>query len=185
MATIPGPLVIRPCRKADEPLMADIVNDAARAYAGVIPADRYHEPYMPLQELRAEIAAGVRFHGCEKSGELVGVMGIQDVENDNPEGIGPVTLIRHAYVRTARRGQGIGGVLLGQLMELAERPVLLGTWAAATWAVGFYRKHGFTLTSHAEKETLLRVYWNIPERQVQTSVVLADERAMGLLRGRR
>jgi len=183
MSTIPGPLVIRPCRASDEPLMAAIVNDAATAYKGVIPADRYHEPYMPLAELRAEIAAGVRFWGCEKGGELVGVMGLQDMDNADPKGIGDVTLIRHAYVRTSQRGKGIGGVLLTQLMEQATRPVMMGTWAAATWALGFYQKHGFTLTSQAEKETLLRIYWNIPERQVETSVVLADARALGLLRG--
>ncbi|MDP2847090.1 MAG: GNAT family N-acetyltransferase [Humidesulfovibrio sp.] len=162
--------------------MADIVNDAASAYKGVIPADRYHEPYMPLDELRSEITAGVRFWGAEVGGELVGVMGIQDVANDAPAGIGDVTLIRHAYVRTAQRGQGVGGKLLTHLVGIAERPMLMGTWAAANWAVGFYQKHGFTLTSHAEKETLLRTYWNIPARQVETSVVLADARAITLIR---
>jgi GNAT superfamily N-acetyltransferase len=175
-------LVIRPCTPADEPLMADIVGDAARAYKGVIPADRYHEPYMPLSELRGEIAAGVQFWGAEADGVLVGVMGIQDVAGTAGCAVGDVTLIRHAYVRTARRGQGIGGRLLAHLMALATRPVLMGTWAAATWAVSFYQKHGFTLTTHAEKETLLRVYWNIPERQVETSVVLADARALDLIR---
>lgn len=175
-------VIIRPCAVADEPGMNAIINDAAQAYKGVIPADRWHEPYMPLAEMQSEIAAGVRFWGAEVDGELVGVMGIQDVENDNPDGIGPVTLIRHAYVRTTQRGRGIGGRLLAHLRGIAARPMLMGTWAAATWAIGFYRKHGFALTSHAEKERLLRVYWNIPERQVETSVVLADERAMGLIR---
>jgi len=185
-----GNVVIRPCRPDEEPLMSAIVCDAAQAYKGVIPADRYHEPYMPLDELRGEIAAGVQFWGAEVGGELVGVMGIQDVDNAvSPEqgGIGPdtlgdVTLIRHAYVRTSQRGQGIGGKLLRHLMGLAQRPLLMGTWAAATWAVGFYQKHGFTLTAHAEKERLLRIYWNIPARQVETSVVLADARAMNMIR---
>jgi mannose-6-phosphate isomerase-like protein (cupin superfamily)/GNAT superfamily N-acetyltransferase len=183
-------LVIRPCRPDEEPLMSAIVCDAATAYKGVIPPDRYHEPYMPLCELRAEIAAGVQFWGAEvpgeSGGELVGIMGIQDIDNAvSPEqgGIGDVTLIRHAYVRTNQRGLGIGGRLLRHLMGLASRPLLMGTWAAATWAVSFYQKHGFTLTARAEKEKLLRVYWNIPERQVETSVVLADARAMALVRG--
>ncbi len=182
-------LSIRPCAPADEPLMAEIVNDAAQAYKGVIPADRYHEPYMPLAELRSEIAAGVQFWGAEvpgeSGGELVGIMGIQDIDNavtSAEGGIGNVTLIRHAYVRTTQRGQGIGGQLLTHLVRLAQRPLLMGTWAAATWAVGFYQKHGFTLTAHAEKERLLRIYWNIPARQVETSVVLADSRAMNMIR---
>ena len=182
-------LSIRPCAPADEPLMSAIVCDAAQAYKGVIPADRYHEPYMPLAELRSEIAAGVQFWGAEvpgeSGGELVGIMGIQDIDNavtSAEGGIGNVTLIRHAYVRTTQRGQGIGGQLLTHLVRLAQRPLLMGTWAAATWAVGFYQKHGFTLTSRAETETLLRIYWNIPARQVETSVVLADGRAVALIR---
>ncbi|MDP3426154.1 MAG: GNAT family N-acetyltransferase [Humidesulfovibrio sp.] len=176
-------LVIRPCRPDEEPLMLAIVCDAAQAYKGVIPPDRYHEPYMPLEELRAEIAAGVNFWCAEMNGEAVGIMGIQDVDSAVPPeqgGIGNVTLIRHAYVRTDQRGLGIGGKLLRQLMGLAARPVLMGTWAAATWAVSFYQKHGFTLTAREEK--LLRVYWNIPARQVETSVVLADARAMNMIR---
>ena len=178
-------VLIRPCRPDEEPLMSAIVCDAAQAYKGVIPPDRYHEPYMPLSELRAEIAAGVNFWCAEIGGEAVGIMGIQDVDNAvSPElgGIGDVTLIRHAYVRTNQRGQGIGGKLLRHLMGLASRPLLMGTWAAATWAVSFYQKHGFTLTAHAEKEKLLRIYWNIPARQVETSVVLADARAMNMIR---
>ena len=189
MAADPKPTaatgVLRRCQTADEPLMAEIVNDAASAYKGVIPADRYHEPYMPLSELRAEITAGVEFWGYELGGELVGIMGIQDVANAVPReqgGIGDVTLIRHAYVRSSQRGQGIGGLLLRHLMGLARRPLLMGTWAAADWAVRFYQKHGFTLTSRAETETLLRIYWNIPARQVETSVVLADGRAVALIR---
>ena len=178
-------IIIRPCRPDEEPLMSAIVCDAAQAYKGVIPADRFHEPYMPLEELRSEIAAGVNFWCAEMNGEAVGIMGIQDVDSAVPAeqgGIGNVTLIRHAYVRTARRGLGIGGQLLRHLVRIAQRPMLMGTWAAATWAVGFYQKHGFTLTAHAEKEKLLRVYWNIPERQVETSVVLADAAAMALVR---
>ncbi|MDR3640503.1 MAG: GNAT family N-acetyltransferase [Humidesulfovibrio sp.] len=175
--------MLRPCLPADEPRMADIVNDAAVAYKGVIPADRWHEPYMPLAELQSEIAAGVRFWGAEVEGALVGVMGIQDVDNTSAQGIGDVTLVRHAYVATAQRGKGLGGQLLARLMGMVERPVLIGTWAAAVWALGFYQKHGFVLTSQAEKETLLRTYWNIPARQVETSVVLADARALGMIRG--
>jgi mannose-6-phosphate isomerase-like protein (cupin superfamily) len=182
-------VTIRPCRPDEEPLMADIVNDAASAYKGVIPADRWREPYMPLCELRSEIAAGVQFWGAEvpdeSGGVLVGIMGIQDVDNAAPSeqgGIGNVTLIRHAYVRTAQRGQGIGGGLLTHLIRIAKRPLLMGTWAAATWAVRFYQRYGFTLTAHAEKEKLLRTYWDIPARQVETSVVLADAAAMTLVR---
>jgi mannose-6-phosphate isomerase-like protein (cupin superfamily)/GNAT superfamily N-acetyltransferase len=181
---------IRPCTPADEPLMADIVNDAAVAYKGVIPADRYPTPYMPLSELRSEIAAGVVFWGAEivdaAGSELVGVMGIQDVDNQVPAeqgGIGNVALIRHAYVRTAHRGQGGGGRLLEHLMGLTTRPVLMGTWMDASWAVSFYRKHGFTLTTRSETNRLLRAYWDIPERQVETSVVLADQNALNRIRG--
>jgi len=177
---------IRPATPGDEPLMADIVNDAAVAYKGVIPADRCPEPYMPLTELRGEIAAGVKFWCAEVDGEPVGVMGIQDVENSlSPEagGIGDVALIRHAYVRTAYRGQGVGGRLLAHLMGLTRRPVLMGTWADASWAVSFYRKNGFTLTTREETERLLRAYWDIPERQVETSVVLADQAALNRIRG--
>jgi len=160
--------MIRPCELNDHETMAAIVNDAAQAYRGVIPDDRWHEPYMPLSELRGEIAAGVRFSGYEVDGRLVGVMGIQEV--------GDVTLIRHAYVLTELRGQGIGGKLLAHLLAETTRPVLIGTWAAATWAIGFYRRHGFRQVDEATKEALLRRYWSIPERQVATSVVLADSR---------
>jgi GNAT superfamily N-acetyltransferase len=142
------------------------VNDAAQAYRGIIPADRWKEPYMPVEELRHEIADGVTFWGEELEGRLVGVMGIQDVDD--------VTLIRHAYVRTACRSQGIGGRLLAHLRTLSRRPILMGTWADAVWAVRFYEKHGFRLVTPAEKDRLLRKYWNIPERQVETSVVLAE-----------
>lgn len=160
--------MIRRCGEADVPAMFAIINDAAQAYRGVIPADRWHEPYMPEAELRAEIAAGVVFWGAEREGRLVGVMGLQDVLD--------VALIRHAYVATAVRGEGIGGALLRHLVDQTDRPLLVGTWAAATWAIRFYERHGFALTSPAEKERLLRRYWSIPDRQIETSVVLVDER---------
>lgn len=160
--------MIRRCGPADVAAMLAIINDAAQAYRGVIPADRWHEPYMPEDELRGELAAGVVFWGAEVDGRLAGVMGLQDVQD--------VALIRHAYVATAHRGRGIGGELLRHLLAQTDRPVLVGTWAAATWAVRFYALHGFALTSPAEKERLLRKYWSIPDRQIETSVVLADAR---------
>jgi N-acetylglutamate synthase-like GNAT family acetyltransferase len=160
--------MIRTCNEADFETMHSIVNEAAEAYRGVIPADRWHEPYMSVEELRREITSGVRFWGYETHGALIGVMGIQDVQD--------VTLIRHAYVRTAERSRGIGGKLLTELRRLTARPILIGTWAAATWAIKFYEKHGFQMVTPAEKNRLLKQYWSIPERQVETSVVLADER---------
>jgi N-acetylglutamate synthase-like GNAT family acetyltransferase len=160
--------MIRRCDSDDVPAIFAIVNDAAAAYRGVIPADRWHEPYMPEDEVRAEIAAGVAFWGWEAAGALRGVMGLQDVRD--------VALIRHAYVATAARGKGIGGRLLAHLAEHTDRPLLVGTWAAATWAIRFYERHGFELVAPDEKERLLRRYWSIPERQIETSVVLADRR---------
>jgi N-acetylglutamate synthase-like GNAT family acetyltransferase len=160
--------MIRRCGEADVPAMFAIINDAAQAYRGAIPADRWHEPYMPEAELRAEIAAGVVFWGAEREERLIGVMGLQDVLD--------VALIRHAYVATVERGRGIGGALLRHLVDQTDRPLLVGTWAAATWAIRFYERHGFALTSPAEKERLLRRYWSIPDRQIETSVVLVDER---------
>jgi N-acetylglutamate synthase-like GNAT family acetyltransferase len=159
--------VIRPCAESDFEAIYEIVNDAAQAYKGVIPADRWHEPYMPREELQHEIDAGVRFWGYEEAGALAGVMGIQDVQD--------VTLIRHAYVRTTRRGQGIGSRLLAHLRTLTARPILIGTWAAAAWAIRFYEQHGFRLVSEEEKNRLLKKYWSISERQVETSVVLVEE----------
>lgn len=158
--------MIRPCNENDFQSLYDIINDAAQAYKGVIPEDRWHEPYMAAHALRREIRAGVAFHGYERDGLLAGVMGIQPVRD--------VTLIRHAYVRTHLRRAGIGGALLARLLPLAASPVLIGTWAAADWAVHFYEKHGFTLVSPGEKSRLLKTYWDIPERQVETSVVLAQ-----------
>jgi len=142
-----------------------VVNDAAQAYKGVIPEDRWKEPYMPAEELRKEIESGVEFYGWKEDNALVAVMGIQLV-ND-------VTLIRHAYVLTDHQRRGIGEKLLKHLLGLARTSdVLVGTWEVAYWAIRFYEKHGFTLTSKEEKNRLLRKYWNIPERQIETSVVL-------------
>jgi GNAT superfamily N-acetyltransferase len=155
---------IRPCVNADFDAMCAVINAAATAYAGVIPADRYDVPYMPDDELRDEIAAGVRFWGWYDPDGLSGVMGIQDVDD--------VTLIRHAYVTPSRQGTGIGSRLLAHLMSLPRQPLLVGTWADATWAVHFYERHGFRLVTPEEKDRLLRRYWSIPARQVDTSVVL-------------
>lgn len=158
--------MIRRCEEGDFEALWSIINDGAQAYRGVIPADRWHEPYMPREELRHEMEQGVSFWGYEDGGALLGVMGIQPVQD--------VTLIRHAYVRTGGQQRGIGGQLLNHLLARAGGHVLIGTWKAATWAIRFYEKHGFSLVSEAEKERLLRKYWTIPERQVETSVVLAD-----------
>jgi GNAT superfamily N-acetyltransferase len=159
---------IRGCREDERPAILAILNAAAEAYRGVIPADRWHEPYMPADQLDGEIAAGVVFWGYEAGGRLVGIMGIQRVRD--------VDLIRHAYVAPASQGRGVGGALLEHLMRSAARPVLVGTWAAAGWAIRFYRRHGFELVSPERKAELLRTYWAIPERQVETSVVLAGPR---------
>ena len=158
--------MIRQCEAVDFEAIYSIINDAALAYKGVIPADCWKEPYMPEEELQHEIADGVLFWGYEDGGQLVGVMGIQHVQD--------VTLIRHAYVRTARRNQGIGGKLLSWLTQQTTRPVLIGTWADALWAIRFYEKRGFRLVTPAEKDRLLRTYWSVPERQMGTSAVLAD-----------
>ncbi len=160
--------MIRDCGAADFAAILAVINDAAQAYRGIIPADRWQQPYMPQDRLRAEIAAGVEFRGFEADGALAGVMGCQPVID--------VMLIRHAYVRTAKRRHGIGGALLADLVDDVECPVLIGTWAAATWAVRFYEKHGFRLTTTEQKTMLLEKYWSIPRRQVETSVVLADAR---------
>jgi N-acetylglutamate synthase-like GNAT family acetyltransferase len=156
--------MIRPCTDSDVAEISAIVNGAAQAYKGVIPSDRWHEPYMPLPELKEEIAAGVKFWGYEDGGRLAGIMGMQPVKD--------VTLIRHAYVRTEMRSRGIGGKLLAHLLGQIEGRILVGTWKAADWAVRFYQKHGFQLVSGEEKDRLLKTYWHIPERQIETSVVL-------------
>jgi GNAT superfamily N-acetyltransferase len=159
-------IVIRRCDDRDFELMRAIVNDGAQAYKGIIPSDRWTEPYMSAEKLQHEIDDGVVFWGYEDGGQLVGVMGLQQVQD--------VTLIRHAYVFTANQGQGIGARLLSHLRELTSDPVLIGTWADAVWAIRFYEKHGFRVVSPEEKNRLLKKYWTIPERQIETSVVLAD-----------
>ena len=161
-------MTIRPCGAADLPAILSIVNDAAQAYKGVIPADCWHEPYMPLDQLQQEIRDGIVFWGYESDGSLVGVMGIQDR--------GDVTLIRHAYVHTAQRRKGIGEKLLRHLEGMTEKPILIGTWTAARWAIRFYEKNGYRVLSRPETDRLLRKYWTIPERQIETSVVLANAR---------
>ncbi len=166
---------IRLCREDEREAIFAIVNAAAEAYRGVIPADRWHEPYMPMSELDEEIAAGVAFWGHEDDGELLGIMGIQDV--------GDVDLIRHAYVAPGSQRRGVGGALLEYLMRSATRRVLVGTWADAEGAIRFYERHGFELTSRERGAELLRTYWTISERQIETSVVLvrdpSDVRAPG------
>lgn len=157
--------IIRPCAEGDAPDILRIINAAAVAYRGVIPADRWHEPYMPADELRAEIAAGVHFTGYYPTSALVGVMGIQQVRN--------VRLIRHAYVQPEWQGHGVGSKLIDHLRGSDDRPILIGTWAAATWAIRFYERHGFALVPRDGTRPLLKAYWNVPERQIETSVVLA------------
>lgn len=161
-------VMIRRCDNSELEVIYSIINDAAQAYKGVIPADRWKEPYMSRDELRREMDEGVVFWGYEEDDELVGVMGIQHVQE--------VTLIRHAYVRAAKRNHGIGAKLLSILREQTTRPILVGTWADAAWAIRFYEKHGFRPVSPEEKDRLLRRYWSIPERQIETSVVLANRK---------
>ena len=160
--------MIRHCNDDDFEAIYEIINDAALAYKGIIPPDRWKEPYMSREELSHEIDEGVVFLGYEENGNLKGVMGIQDVQD--------VTLIRHAYVRTTERNMGIGSKLLSHLRRMTDRLILIGTWADAVWAIRFYEKHGFRLVSREETNRLLRKYWKVPERQVETSVVLAEQR---------
>jgi len=160
--------MIRECTESDFNTIFEIINDAAQAYKGVIPKDCWHEPYMPFEEFRKAIENAVVFWGLEHDGQLLGVMGIQDR--------GEVTLIRHAYVWTQSQKLGIGTKLLQYLENLTETPILIGTWAAASWAISFYEKNGYNLVSEKEKNCLLKKYWSIPERQVETSVVLANQR---------
>ena len=147
-----------------------IINDAAQAYRGVIPSDRWHEPYMSADELAKEIDSGVIFWMAEDNGQLLGVMGIQDKED--------VALVRHAYTATTLQRKGIGTKLLRRVEALADKPILIGTWADASWAIEFYRRNGFTVVSDGDRNRLLRAYWSVPARQVETSVVLADRRWM-------
>ena len=158
--------MIRRCDESELEVINAIINDSAQAYKGVIPTDCWKEPYMSRDELLHEMEDGVLFWGCEEDGELVGVMGIQQVED--------VTLIRHAYVRTARRNKGIGQRLIASLRRQTTGQFLVGTWADATWAIRFYEKQGFQLLSSTEKDRLLKKYWSIPDRQVEASVVLAN-----------
>jgi GNAT superfamily N-acetyltransferase len=157
---------IRRCRDEDLTTVLAIVNSAAKAYRGVIPPDRWHDPYMPRAELDRDIAAGVVFWGVESGGELIGVMGVQPVRD--------VDLIRHAYVLPDHQQHGVGAALIEHLRGLSARRMLVGTWAAADWAVNFYRRHGFALVSAERKTELLKTYWTIPDRQIETSVVLAN-----------
>ena len=158
--------LIRRCRDDEQPAIVSIINAAAEAYRGVIPADRWHEPYMSRLELEREVAAGVVFWGYEADNALLGVMGIQHMAG--------VDLIRHAYVLPGSQGHGIGGALLKHLRHLSSQPMLVGTWAKADWAIRFYCQHGFELVSTERKTSLLATHWNIPDRQIETSVVLAN-----------
>ena len=160
--------MIRRCDDRDFELIWAIINDGSQAYKGIIPADRWTEPYMSQEKLRHEIDDGVVFWGCEEDGTLAGVMGIQPVQD--------VTLIRHAYVRTSSQKRGIGARLLSHLREMADGPVLIGTWADAVWAIRFYERYGFEVVGAEEKNRLLKRYWTVPERQIETSVVLADSK---------
>ena len=157
---------VRPCRKDERLVISEIINAAAEAYHGVIPADRWHDPYMSLSELDSEISAGVGFWVCASERDVIGVMGIQPVRD--------VDLIRHAYVRPGNQRRGIGAVLISHIRSMSSRQMLVGTWAAATWAIAFYQRHGFELVSAERKTALLKTYWTIPERQIETSVVLAN-----------
>jgi len=161
-------LTVRRSTDDDVARILAIINDGARAYRGVIPADRWHEPYMPADELAAEIAAGVVFWVAENDGVVTGVMGMQDK--------GDVMLVRHAYVASSAQRSGIGTRLLRHVVALTDKPILIGTWSAATWAIDFYTRNGFALVSASDAARLLRTYWSIPERQIETSVVLADRR---------
>ena len=158
--------MIRCCDGGDFEVIWAIINDGAQAYKGNIPADCWTEPYMSREKLQHEIDEGVVFWGYEDGGTLMGVMGIQPVKD--------VTLIRHAYVRTDSQKRGIGAQLLAHLREMASGPVLIGTWTDALWAIRFYERHGFRMVNSEDKSRLLRKYWSIPERQEETSVVLAD-----------
>jgi GNAT superfamily N-acetyltransferase len=160
--------MIRRCDDRDFELIWTIINDGAQAYKGIIPADRWTEPYMSHEELQHEIDEGVVFWGYDETGTLAGVMGIQEVRD--------VTLIRHAYVRTSSQKRGIGAHLLSYLRDLTSGPVLIGTWADAVWAIHFYERYGFQMVGRQEKDRLLKKYWTVPERQIETSVVLADQK---------
>jgi GNAT superfamily N-acetyltransferase len=164
--------MIRACEPADAEAIYEVINDGANAYRGVIAADRWHDPYMSREELARECASGVVFSGFYEGAQLAAVMGLQIVKD--------VALVRHAYTRTAKQGQGIGATLLAHVRSETDRPMLIGTWTAATWAIRFYERHGFTLVRRDDTPALLRRYWAIPDRQIDESVVLADERWFSL-----
>ena len=159
-------MTTRDCAAGDLDAMLAVINDAAVAYRGVIPADCWREPYMSREELEHEIGAGVRFHGAFDDRELVAVMGLQDVQD--------VALVRHAYTRTSAQRRGVGAMLLQALLARTDRRVLIGTWAAATWAIRFYERHGFRVVEADRKDALLRRYWRIPQRQIASSIVLEN-----------
>jgi N-acetylglutamate synthase-like GNAT family acetyltransferase len=161
-------MIIRKSVETDFAAILAVVNDAAHAYRGVIPDDRWREPYMSTDELAREIMAGVAFWVAEQEGRVLGVMGIQDK--------GDVALVRHAYVAPSTQRSGVGTSLLRRVESLVDKPFLIGTWAAASWAIEFYRRNGFTVVSSDDKDRLLRTYWSIPARQIETSVVLANRR---------
>lgn len=158
--------MISKCEQKDFDAIYEIINDGAAAYKGIIPADRWHEPYMTKEELAQQLFDGVEFWRYTEDNKILGVMGIQFKKD--------VNLIRHAYVRTSERKKGIGSKLLVHLCTASSIPILIGTWEAASWAIAFYQKHGFRLLNKEETHTLLRKYWSIPERQIETSVVLAS-----------
>jgi N-acetylglutamate synthase-like GNAT family acetyltransferase len=170
IAAAPTTMLIRRSADGDLPAMLTIINDAALAYRGVIPTDRWHEPYMPAEELAKEIADGVVFWVAEHEGRLSAVMGIQDK--------GDVALVRHAYVASTTQRTGVGTTMLRHVEKLTDKPILIGTWASASWAVDFYRRNGFSLLPTSESSRLLKTYWSIPARQIETSVVLANGRWM-------
>ena len=163
-----GNTKIRKCNQNDFGVIDSIINDAAQAYRGAIPPDCWKEPYMSEDELQREIEEGIVFWGCEEEGEIVGVMGLQHVQD--------VSLIRHAYVRPSKQRQGIAGKILSHLQRQTTRPILIGTWVNAGWAIHFYERNGYRLVSPEEKNRLLTKYWSVPERQIECSVVLAEEK---------
>ena len=162
-------MILRRSTPADFGAMLAIVNAAAEAYRGVIPADRWHEPYMSAADLEREITdGGIEFWVAEQDADIVGVMGMQDK--------GDVTLVRHAYVAPSTQRGGVGTRLLRHVESIVDKPILIGTWSAASWAIDFYRRNGFVMVPDQEKDRLLRTYWSIPTRQIETSVVLANAR---------
>ncbi len=159
-------MIVKSNHKKDFNTIFEIINDASVAYKGIIPKDRWKEPYMSKEELTVQMEEGVEFWSYVENNKILGVMGIQFKED--------VTLIRHAYVRTSARKKGIGGKLLNHLIDMTNFPVLIGTWSDASWAISFYEKHNFRMVSKNEKNNLLKKYWSVPDRQIETSVVLVS-----------